>query len=100
MSWYISGPIKGYEDTYRANFAQAQGYVKSQGVSVVNPVEVGDELEGALDRTPTYEEFMREDLVALLHCEGIYMLKGWEKSAGARCEHLVAVMSGLEVRYL
>lgn len=104
MKWYISGPIKGFEDTYRENFAEAEKYVRDLWhlgeEDVVNPVTVGDKLAETLGRTPSYEEFMKFDIIALLCCDGIYMMQGWESSAGARCEHLVAVMSGLVVAYL
>jgi len=42
---------------------------------------------------------MRADIRALLECDAIYMLRGWEQSAGARCEHLVAAMCGIEIMY-
>jgi len=89
---YVSGPIKdtpGFEE----KFANVANYLRElEGHEVVNPCELGE--PGF-----TYEEFMRVDLIALLSCDVIYMLKGWENSSGARCEHLVAAMCGLEIRY-
>jgi Domain of unknown function (DUF4406) len=92
MKVYISGPIKDTPD-YERNFARAKRYLQEfQAHVVVNPCELGS-------AGYTYEQFMRVDLMALLDCDAIYMLKGWEKSSGARCEHLVAAMCGLEIRY-
>jgi hypothetical protein len=42
---------------------------------------------------------MKEDLAALLNCDGIYMLKNWGASQGARIEHVVAKEMGLTVEY-
>jgi hypothetical protein len=37
------------------------------------------------------------DLFFLMHCQGIYMLDGWQHSRGARIEHYVADTLGLAV---
>nr|DAI09077.1 MAG TPA: protein of unknown function (DUF1937) [Caudoviricetes sp.] len=42
---------------------------------------------------------MAKDIIALLQCEGIYMLAGWEESQGARLEHALAKEGGLVVFY-
>jgi len=38
-------------------------------------------------------------LNTLMLCTHIYMLRGWERSKGARAEHAVAVWIGLEIMY-
>lgn len=91
MRVYVSGRIKDYEG-YLEHFAEGCRKVADAGHRPVNPCELGEP-------DMTYEEFMRTDLRALLHCDAIYMLDGWEKSVGARCEHMVASMSGFEVFY-
>jgi hypothetical protein len=40
---------------------------------------------------------MQRDLPALLTCDIVMMLPGWEKSTGALTEGIVAVMTGIEV---
>lgn len=89
---YISGRIKDYPE-YLRHFERAEEWIFGIGFTPVNPCTLQHK-EGA-----TYEDYMRGDLAALLDCGGIYMLKGWEKSAGARCEHLVACMIGLPIAY-
>ena len=38
---------------------------------------------------------MKEDVKALLDCDAIYMIKGWDKSQGAKLEKRVADACGL-----
>lgn len=89
---YISGPIKDTPDHLK-RFAAGAQWIDGMGFTAVNPCCLEHEADA------TYEDFMREDIRALLDCQGVYMLKGWEKSAGARAEHLVAVMIGLPIAY-
>lgn len=91
MNVYISGPIKNNDD-YHLDFENGAKYVLTVlGHQPVNPATLPSGL--------TYEEYMRADIRMLLNCEGIYMLKGWERSAGARCEFHVACLCGHEVFY-
>lgn len=93
MRVYISGRIKDYPE-YEAHFARAEHLLRSRDrYETVNPCTIAH-VENA-----TYEDFMRADLAALLECDGIFMLHGWERSVGARCEHMVAAMCGLEIMY-
>lgn len=96
---YISGPIKGHEDTYRASFARETQKLRVEGLDVISPVEAGDRLGDILGRTPTYDEYMKYDISELLLCEQIHMLRDWERSVGARCEFHVAVLCGMSVTY-
>jgi hypothetical protein len=91
MRIYVSGRIKDYP-AYLEHFKQGCDHVRKLGHEPVNPCELTKE-------ELSYEEYMKLDLKHLIECEGILMLDGWEKSAGARVEHLVAVFCGLEVYY-
>jgi len=42
---------------------------------------------------------MKEDLKALLDCDGIYMLRGWEQSKGAKIEYELAMNLGIKRYY-
>jgi len=92
MRVYVSGRIKDYPE-HQQHFLQGCGVMRDAGHDPVNPCDLDHE-PGA-----TYEDFMREDLRALLDCQAIFMLDGWEKSVGARTEHLVACMIGLKLWY-
>lgn len=95
MNVYISGPVTG-NDNYEADFARAWDRLMSMGYYPVSPVGVGIILERRLGRTPTWAEYMREDIKALMDCEGIYMLDGWEVSEGARLEEWIAFTLGIK----
>lgn len=94
MKIYISGRIKDNEH-YVKQFAAAEARLKARDPlgTVVNPVTIAH-VENA-----TYADFMRADLAALLECDAIYMLNGWEWSVGARLEHHVAALCGIQIRY-
>ena len=42
-----------------------------------------------------WEDYMAEDLKELLKCDGIYLMKNWGSSRGARCEYALAKELGL-----
>lgn len=88
---YVSGRIKDYED-HPKHFARGCGFIRALGHEPLSPLDV-------IPDEDTYEGYMRADIRALLECDAIYMLRGWEQSAGARCEHLVAAMCGIEIMY-
>jgi hypothetical protein len=93
MKVYVSGRIKDYPE-YKEHFATACMKVELSGNEWVNPCDV--ELAPLEE---SYENYMKADIALLLGCDAIYMLDGWEKSAGARTEHLVAAMCGLQMMY-
>jgi hypothetical protein len=93
MKIYVSGRIKDYPG-HLEHFATASRRLRNRLYQVVNPCEVDPQKEN-----PTYEDFMRADIRELIECDAIYMLEGWERSVGARCEFHVAVLCGLEIQY-
>ena len=90
MRVYISGPITG-NDNYEDDFADAYIRLHNLGHNPVSPVDIGRALKYKMGRDPTWAEYMREDIKALMDCDGIYMLDGWEKSSGARLEEHIAM---------
>jgi hypothetical protein len=98
---YISGPITGVANRNREAFADAAFKLDRLGYAPVNPHLVKPDHDGScrgdLIQEPShrYGCYMRADLRALLECDGIYMLAGWELSQGARCEFEVARLCGL-----
>lgn len=92
MLVYVSGPIKDVPD-HQTAFLRGCDAMRDAGHEPINPCEL-DHADDA-----TYEDFMREDIRALLDCGAVFMLDGWERSVGARTEHLVAAVCGLRIWY-
>ena len=93
MRVYISGPIT-HDKNYKKKFEYAEALLKIYGIEeVFNPAKVN------LPDNTTWEEYMKHDLNELLKCDGIYMLKGWRRSKGARLEYKIAKALGLKIAY-
>lgn len=93
---YVSGRISGIAD-YVDVFEDATRRLEEAGfASVINPVEVQacrDKQCGGgihpLTGEPldhTWECFMRHDIKALMDCDAVATLEGWEASLGAMME--------------
>ena len=94
---YIAGPMTGVEDLNRAEFYKASDYFASRDFSFFNPLHCAF-MNGWDERTPL-SAIAPVLLNTLMLCTHIYMLRGWERSKGARAEHAVAVWIGLEIMY-
>lgn len=92
MKVYISGAIAHYDlDERRAIFGLAADFLRSRGYDVFNPFENG------LSQDEDWCKHMRVDIRALVDCDAIYMLQGWELSKGAKLELDVASSCGIPV---
>lgn len=94
MKVYISGAITGTSD-YMERFSEAQKYLESIGLSVVNPALVNSNLP----KDTSYSEYMDMSFLMLSMCDHIYMLRGYEKSNGACMELNKARELGLNILY-
>ena len=94
MKIYISGAITGTDD-YMERFAKAEKELTEQGYSVVNPARVNAQLP----EDTSYEEYMKMSFCMIDMCEAIYMLRGFEKSRGAKRELEFAKSEGMEIIY-
>ena len=82
---YIAGPMTGYPDLNFPAFHEAARRFAEAGWEVQNPA---DNFGGRTDLSRA--TYMRADVAVLLQCHAIAMLPGWERSPGARLEHLLA----------
>ena len=92
MIIYISGRITGlpYPIVVK-RFAVAARRLSELGHHPVNPIYNG------LPRDATWAEHMRADLATLKTCDGVCMLRGWERSRGAQIERHVALKRGMPI---
>ena len=79
---YLSGPISGLEDVFRARFADAENYYLERGSVVLNPAILPDGLR--------YEQYMDIDMAMVRACDVLVSLPGWEESKGAKAERFYA----------
>ncbi len=86
MKIYISGPITGTSD-YMERFAAAEKRLQQEGHVVVNPARVSGELPEGTSQS----EYMSISICMLDMCEGIFMMRNWERSRGANMEFEHAV---------
>jgi hypothetical protein len=92
-SIYLSGPMTGYPDFNYPSFDLAAATLREMGYQVFNPAE-----QFGRDQSLEWEQYMRLDIGAILECDEVCVLDGWEQSVGARLEVAVALSIGLPVR--
>ena len=96
---YISGKITGTED-YEKRFAKAEAELEAKGFIVLNPVRTGKWLERYLaPEVPTWIQYMKQAIKAMMCADCIYMLKGYRESKGARLELFLAKVLKYEIIY-
>lgn len=90
---YLSGPMTGLPEFNYPAFRQAAKTLREKDFDVFDPSEMfgGD---------PTRErfEYMREDIKALLECDLVVLLPGWENSEGAKLEVEVAKQCNIPIK--
>lgn len=89
---YISGPISNTSD-YHERFADAEIEVTALGMIPINPVTLPH------DHDKEYNSYLKADVIAMMECDVIYLLKNWEKSNGACIEAQLAALFGYKIIY-
>lgn len=105
MKLYIAGPMRGYPEFNFPAFDEAERRLKLAGFSVVSPASMDREFgfDPAVDGLKEFESLggleaaLYRDFGAILECDGLALLRGWEKSEGARAEVFVAQTTGRDV---
>jgi hypothetical protein len=103
MRVYIAGPMRGIPQLNYPAFFAAKEHLESLGHQVVCPPMM-DRALGYADWenapipnvTPAQlREMMLIDLVAISHCDAVYLLKGWSNSRGCAVEVAYAEFLGI-----
>ncbi len=91
---YIAGPMSGYDNLNFPRFYEIEDRLKAEGWDVVNPARLDEEVGIDPANPPTsdynYTECALRDVRALLDCEAIYLMDGWQHSRGASWERALA----------
>jgi hypothetical protein len=89
---YLSAPISGYNEKERREmFEGKENELTKLGYSVLNPMKNG------LEWSAPTEQHMKRDIIMLLQADGIYLMRGWNHSAGCLTELHVATACGMDV---
>ncbi len=88
---YLSGPMSGLPDLNFPAFNAEAARLRALGFEVVNPAELNPEPDTG------WHECMRNDLKALLDCDTLALLPGWQHSSGAHLEMHVAHRVGMDI---
>lgn len=87
---YLGGPMTGLPELNFPAFAAMTTNLREAGHAVTNPAELNP--DGG-----TWNDCMRRDIAALMDCDTVATLPGWEHSKGARLEVLIAERLGMTV---
>lgn len=89
---YISLPITGHDiEEIKARCEHAAGILNKKGFIPVSPFDISP------DTDASYSEHMGNDIRALLDCDGIIFLDGWERSKGCRLELAAAIIYSKDI---
>lgn len=91
---YLSGAVTGTTE-YMERFEKYEKYLTQVGWVVINPVKVN----AGMPTDTLYEEYMEMSETMLKMCDRIFLMKGWEKSKGAKYEREYAIIHNMKVFY-
>ena len=101
---YIAGPMRGYERYNFPAFDAAKDRLIMRGWEPVSPADLDREVGITGYSTDLPADFiygaLRRDFAAIVTCDAIVFLPGWEASSGAKAERYVGEQIGLRFFYL
>jgi hypothetical protein len=95
MKIYLSGPMKGYENSNYPLFIKVANELREQGNIVYNPAEF--KYDGPHEIFPLRKAFAEYSKFICEEADAIVLLPGWEKSLGASAELALAKNCKLEI---
>lgn len=91
LSVYVVGPVTGIEGLNRDEFERVRGELARAGYAARIPHDY-------VPRSYGWEAAMRASIAAMLRCDGVALLDGWQASRGAKAERDVAQAVGIPVK--
>jgi hypothetical protein len=89
---YIAGPVTGRKpEDVVYDFTAAEQRLRNAGYGVVNPITVVN------DCNADWHYAMKKCIAALVFCDGLLLLPGWENSKGVALELHIAKGLGIEI---
>lgn len=94
LTIYLSGPMKGLPEKNKPAFNRLARALRDRGHLVVNPAELEHpEWPGATN----WQACLRGDIKAMMDCNTIALMRGWERSEGAHLELHIAHRIGMNI---
>jgi hypothetical protein len=87
---YISGPMTGHPQNNFPAFRAEATRLRKMGYTVVNPAEINP-------NSSDWHSCMRADIRALMDCDTLALLDGWQHSSGAHLELNIAHRVGMQI---
>lgn len=98
LTYYLAGPMSGYEDYNYPAFENAAQILRQTGVKIESPHEnPWPENYEAMGESKLWIEMMAITHRQMQKCHGIILLKGWPQSRGARIELQEALLKNQPV---
>lgn len=98
---YLSGPMKGITRRNFPEFNKIASQLRKKGFSVINPAQINVGLKSDYkNKKEFYNACLKRDIRALVDCNSIVMMEGWEKSNGAYLELYIASKIGLSILFV
>lgn len=95
---YISGAISGRpRKEAEDHFTRVKEHLLIEGHLVLSPYVTRFQYSKRKDYS--WSDWMRESIVAMMDCDTIFMLNGWEDSRGASIEYKLALELGFNIQF-
>lgn len=95
---YLSGKMTGLPNDNIERFEQESARLRGLGYEVFSPHTISKATQSRLDpKTPTWQDYLKDDLSALTVCDKIAVMENYLDSRGASFEVFIAWVLGIEI---